>query len=410
MATFLRLRDLSWLLLAASCASGGRTAPEERVFFPPPPDPPRIQFLMAIADGRDLEGGPSGLDRILFGEQGGVRKPLVRPFGVVYHEGQVFVTDTRLGVVIVVDLRRKKVDLAPIKGRGRTTKPMAVDVGPEGRIYVADAGRRQVVVYDRDWKYLAEWGPFEKGSVPIDVRAVGERVYVVDGMRSGGCVRVLDRRTGKQLFVLGRKADRREFLRAPTSVDVDENGNVFVVDTIFCRVYVWDKDGHFIRHIGEPGDVVGQFGRPKGIACDGRVVYVLDNAFENCQLFDFAGRPLMFFGGSGVKPGLMYMPAHLWVGSEGLEYFKDRLDPDFRAEKLIIVTNQFGPNKLAFYALGRHRKFKYEDVELPAAPIPEPAEPKGGPPGRRSLHGKPGSAGESSGGRGGRREADGGGR
>ncbi len=373
----------SVIFLLGSCASAGsREGEQEKVFYPEPPDPPRIQFLMAIADGEDLEGGPSGLDSLLFGGKKKGGKPLLRPFGVTFHEGKAYITDTRLGVVIIADLEKKKVDLAPVKGRGRTMKPMAVEVLEDGRILVADAGRRQIVFYDRNWKYQAEWGPFGKGSVPVDVKVKGNRVYVVDGNRKGGSLRVLDLKTGKELFVLGKKETRAEFLRGPTSVAVDDKGFIYVVDTIYCQVYVWDKDGNFVRHIGEPGDMAGQFGRPKGIGVSENLLFVLDTAFENCQLFDLDGRILMFFGGPGTGPGQMYMPAKIWVGDEGLEYFKDRIDPDFKAEHLILVTNQFGPNKLAFYALGHHKKFKYPKSELPEVPskqAPEEDPAKKGP-------------------------------
>ena len=35
-----------------------------------------------------------------------------------------------------------------------------------------------------------------------------------------------------------------------------------------------------------------------------------------------------------------------------------------------VVTSQFGPRKVSFYALGKSKKFAYPPIELPIAPTP----------------------------------------
>jgi hypothetical protein len=59
------------------------------------------------------------------------------------------------------------------------------------------------------------------------------------------------------------------------------------------------------------------------------------------------------------------------VGTDGLSLFADELEPDFEPEQLIVVTSQFGPRKVSFYALGKSKKFRYPDVDLPESPTPE---------------------------------------
>ena len=78
----------------------------------------------------------------------------------------------------------------------------------------------------------------------------------------------------------------------------------------------------------------------------------------------------MFFGGSGVAPGSMYLPADIWVGKDGLDLFTADVEPDFEPEMLMVVTSQFGPRKVSFYALGKSKKFAYPPIELPNAPTP----------------------------------------
>jgi len=149
-------------------------------------------------------------------------------------------------------------------------------------------------------------------------------------------------------------------LRGPTNTALDAQGSAYVVDTIDGRVPVFDASGELVRYVGSPGSSVGNLARPKGIACLDEFVFVNDAAFENCQIFDRTGSPLMFFGGPGNGPGCFNLPAGVSATREGLELFREQLDPEFEAEALVIVTNFYGA-RLAFYALGRSRRFSYPD-------------------------------------------------
>ena len=70
------------------------------------------------------------------------------------------------------------------------------------------------------------------------------------------------------------------------------------------------------------------------------------------QIFDPAGHVLTFFGSAGNFPGAMNLPAGLALHEGDLDLFADRIHPAFQAERLVVVTNQFGPNKVSVYALG----------------------------------------------------------
>ncbi|MFQ5504239.1 MAG: 6-bladed beta-propeller, partial [Planctomycetota bacterium] len=343
--------------------------PEEIVLFPEPPDPPRVQFLRSIQQASDVEPSRSGLDTLLFGEDPAESRRLVRPFGCTVHDGVVYVTDTRLALILRIDIKGRELRAIAPKGRAKLRKPMNLCFAPDGTLYVADAGRRQVVVLTPEFGYANAFGPFDGRSKPLDVIVHGQRLYVVD---SGSfCVRVLDRGSGKQLLKFGDDEENaNEFMRGPTGIAVDKNGYAYVSDTIYGRVYVWDRDGNFVRHIGSDGagDSVGDFFRPKGLAVADNTLYVLDSAFENCQVLSLNGDPLMFFGGPGIGPGRLYMPATIWIGTEGLELFRDQLADDFEAERLILIISQFGPRKLSFYAFGRSRNFEYPETKLPDVP------------------------------------------
>jgi hypothetical protein len=93
------------------------------------------------------------------------------------------------------------------------------------------------------------------------------------------------------------------------------------------------------------------FVRPKGIAVDrDGILYAVDAGFQNVQMFNEEGELLMFFGGPYAGPGTMYLPAKVIVDYDHLHLFEDLVDPAYEAKHLVIVTNQYGWDKVAIYA------------------------------------------------------------
>lgn len=135
-----------------------------------------------------------------------------------------------------------------------------------------------------------------------------------------------------------------------------------MVDTIDCRASVFDPTGKFLRYLGGPGDVVGQFARPKGIAVDRNgFIYVVDAAFENCQIFSPQGEIALAFGGPGSSSGCMVLPTKVLIAENGLEYFQKYAAPEFKIAYLVFVANQHGPRKVNVYGFGRSEKHTYPD-------------------------------------------------
>lgn len=362
-----RVARLGLVLGASVClAWGACKEPPERaagpiVFYPSAPAPPRIQFLRSISSDKDLEDQQSSLDNLLFGEQEKT-KVIRAAYGCAVRDGKVYLCDPRLGGVIVIDLAAQTMDPMPASGRGGLISPINLAFAADGRLYVADSTRSQIVVYGPDLAYEAEFGPFgTDGGRLVEVEVTEDRLYVIDVKAK--LVRVLDRRSGEELFSFGQRQISQEILVAPTNLTIDSEGNVYVVDTIRCEILVFDSEGVYLRTLGLLGDGAGAFARPKGIAYDDDRLFVLDAAFANCQILGLDGTPIMFFGGAGNGPGQMYLPSAVWVGTDGLKYFERDLVDTFQAQRLIITTNQYGPRKVNFYALGEDRRFDYDAYE-----------------------------------------------
>lgn len=335
-----------------ACQATDSRPPAALVFYPDPPDPPRMQFLRSIGGAADLDGERGGFDQLLFGAPLEA-EPFRTPYGVLLHDGRALVCDMEQGALLELELATNRLAPLALDGRARMTKPVNLARADDGVLYVADLGRRQVVVLDGERRWQAEFGPWGEASRPVDVDVAGDELYVTDA--GAACVRVLARADGVERRVLGQGV-----LRGPTNLALDADGNAYVVDTIDGRVAVFDRAGALVRHLGSPGSSVGNLARPKGIACFGELVFVNDAAFENCQIFDRAGNPLMFFGGPGAGPGCFNLPAGVFACAAEPGLFEAELAPDFEAEAFVVVTNFYGA-RLAFYALGKSKRFVYPD-------------------------------------------------
>jgi DNA-binding beta-propeller fold protein YncE len=91
----------------------------------------------------------------------------------------------------------------------------------------------------------------------------------------------------------------------PTGVAVDQEGNLYVCDTMNDRIEIFDAEGKFISTFGKNGDGPGYFGRPKGIAIDSDGhIWVTDGMQDRVQVFNQDTQLLIAFGGHGLLPGM----------------------------------------------------------------------------------------------------------
>ncbi|MDD5176542.1 MAG: 6-bladed beta-propeller [Sterolibacterium sp.] len=354
------------LLLAfvvlAGCVSAPVKAPveTEAVFYPSPPDPPRIQYLATFAGLKDLEGERSALADFVAGEDSG--EDLKRPYGATIREGKIYVADNQLGGLAIFDLKAKQFSVLSGSGGGRMQRPLTIKIDKDGTRYVTDSGRQQVLVFDDKDNFVTTLGV--KGEFkPVDTAILGDRLYMVDIEHHE--VRVMDKRSGKLLFKFGKAGSGEGELYHPTNIAIGPDNDVFVVETSNFRVSRFTSEGKFVRSFGEAGQGAGHFARPKGIAVDRNgLIYVGDAAFQNVQIFDNSGRPLMAFGQpKDGLPGMLNLPAGVSIDYDNVALFRDKADPKFAIEYLILVVSQFGPNKVDVFGFGKKAGVDYPREE-----------------------------------------------
>lgn len=335
-------------LIVCSCTSdlSKSTLTDDLVIYPPPPDTTRIQYLTSISVSSDINGKQSAFNRFLYGEE--VPKPLIKPYGVTVSDSMVYICDTGLGGLVLLDLSKKSFDYFIPKGRGQLQLPLNCSVDDNGFLYVADGNRRQVVVFNPEGKYFSEFGEPAETYKPTDVVVRGDRIYVASIKDQK--IYVYNKETYSLLFKFPEMEPGDDgYLYQPTNLFVNSSF-IFVSDLGDNRVKKFSIEGDFQSFVGGPGYYAGQLMRPKGVTVDEQSnLYVVDAAFENVQIFNNEGKVLMFFGGPYSSHGDMWLPADVTISYKGLEYFSKYLDDSFILKYLIFVTNQYGPDKLSVY-------------------------------------------------------------
>lgn len=338
-----------FLCLVAACARSPDQTDRPAIFYPLPPDVPRVQYLTSIGSTADLPAPRTAWADFILGPEP-TQGQLWKPYGVAMDGTRLFVCDTVLNNVLVFDLAEGGVKaLSTNLGADVLRNPINITIAPDGTKYVADALRRQVVVFGPDDRYVTSFG--EMGDVaPCDVVVDGDRLLVAD--LAGDEIEVRDRLSGELIGRIGGSGNEPGQFHSPTNLALGPDGTVRVTDTHNFRVQRLTREGEFISTFGSIGTGFGNFSRPKGVAVDpeGRV-YVVDAAFNNVQIFDENNTLLMFIGGAGPDRSNLDLPADVEIVTDpdAIALFERHVAPRHRIGHLILVSSQFGEGRVNVY-------------------------------------------------------------
>lgn len=356
----------SFLCTAPGCSSGlkvntdteskGDTGEKtDYIFYPTLPNTPRYQYLTTFSTTADIEKKKSKFFKFVVGDKDEKPRGIRKAYGVDMIDGVIYVCDSGGSSVVTLNLKTRTLGYLGTKGSGKLIKPINLAIDKTDKLlYVADVGRKQILCYTLGGKVKKFYGKLDQFTKPVDVDITRDKLYVCDVGKHQ--VLVLDKKEGKILYSIGKAGSKEGELYHPTNIHI-RNDRLYVSDTTNFRIQIFDLEGKFLATFGKIGDLPGTFTRPKGVAVDREgIIYVVDAAFENVQVFDQQYRLLLFMLGPGYERHNINLPAGVAVVYDNLEYFKKYLSPQFNAEYLLLVTSNFGLNKVNIYAFGKYNQ------------------------------------------------------
>lgn len=340
---------LSSLLIFSGCHSkklAREKAARPLVIYPSPPDTARIQYLTKITTSLDLGKKQDFFTKFLVGAE--QPKIMVKPYGIAIHKGKLYVCDPYGGGMEIIDLEKKSFDFFKPSGKGLLKNPINCFVDDNGYLYVADAGRFQIVVFDENGNFVKSFGEAEKFK-PNDVCVYDNKIFVAN--MADRKINVYSKDSINKLLYSFPEVQpgERGALYSPTNIAIS-NEKIYVSDFGDYKIKYYTLDGKLIDTIGSLGSNPGQFSKIKGIAVDHESnVYAVDVAFENVQIFNKEGKLLLVIGGHYEGPGGLIIPAKVMIDYDNLKYFQQYVDPSYDLKYLIFVTSQYGPDLINVY-------------------------------------------------------------
>jgi len=319
---------ISLIFLSPISAFGGKKKKDEapkkvpvidysNIVWPNPPAIARIRYQAFYAAQKisQVEGPPTKkqkwMDRLAGTQPISDRKvlyQLAEPYGVaVDSKGNLYVADQKVGAIFVFNTETRDVDLIKNKINAHFVRIIGLAMDDGDRLFVSDPGLRHVLVFDSAHKAedVITDGLVSPGALAIDRE--NRLLYVSDVDLDQ--VLVYDADSLKLKRKMGTTGHNHELttpgdFAKPTGLAVDQEGNLYVADTLNNRIEIFDADGKFISTFGKAGDGPGYFARPKGVAIDGDGhIWVADGMQDRVQVFNKESQLLISFGGHGLLPG-----------------------------------------------------------------------------------------------------------
>lgn len=332
------------VVIATGCASRWalRTAePAVPLQWPPRPAAAKVTYVRSLHGLARTGRSGSFLKALVYGRDAGEPDAFVLPVAVAL---------SRDGRIAVADLGRRCVHLyvpgveryARLVGGDRETiaSPVAVIFDDAGRLYASDSTGK---VFAFDASGTLRFTIRGAGDEPF-LRPTGlaysparELLFVVDTAASRVHAFAPD---GKHAFSFGGRGEGAGSFNYPTHIFRTSAGELYVTDALNFRIAIFDEWGRPRGSFGRHGDGSGDLALPKGLAVDrDDVVYVVDGLFDNVQLFDRSGTFLLTLGSRGIDFGEFWLPSGAFISEGGDLYVCDTYN---RRVQVFRITDRYG--------------------------------------------------------------------
>lgn len=322
------LLTLLLALVVAGCASAptvidfhpGTEGLPPALVWPGSPEPQKLEYAgMLLGEQNFVRIGTESTGKRLLrwltglGDGEDRIEQLVRPqSGVVDSSGRILVTDSGNPSVFVFDEANGSYEVWREAMSGLDfLSPVGIAEHPSGGYLVVDADLAAVFFLSPDGMPLGRFTADELlRPTGLAIDADNGNVYVAD--KDASHVKVYSPR-GELLQTIGEPGTGEGQLNAPLHVHVGGD-RLFVSDALNANVQVFAKDdGRLLGQIGRRGLYVGNLVRPKGVTTDSDGnLYIVESYYDHLLIYNQAGEFLLPIGGTGTGIGQFFLPAGVW--------------------------------------------------------------------------------------------------
>lgn len=305
--------------------------------WPPTPNPKKVAYLGGL---RQFTPVGRSLSTIIFGQNpaGMIVKPVAIAVG---NDGRMAIADAgKRGVHFYIPSQQKYVLLSKA-GEEEFLSPVSVMFDSNLNLLVSDSMLAKVFVFSENGSYLKEIIPpqsraFARPTGLTYQESDENRLYVVDSKTNQ--VSIFNHQ-GQYLKSFGKRGIGHGDLNIPTHIASGADGKIYINDAMNFRAQVFTPKGEFVTMFGHHGDGSGDFAMPKGIAVDQHgTIYVAEMLFDTVQLFSPQGDYLLSIGSKGKGPAEFWMPSGLFIDRDNKLYVCDTYNQRIQIFQLYGAT------------------------------------------------------------------------
>jgi sugar lactone lactonase YvrE len=286
----------------------------------------RLLFALTLLAGCDPATSPPGRPDLVWGRRGLSDGRLQKPRAMAIDEhDQLYIADMTGRIqVFSGDGQFLRVWQTPASENG---KPCGLSFDRQGNLLVADTHYYRVLCYTPDGNLLEDQTiggtcgrqPGEFNFVTDCCQDAEGNYYVAEYGEYDRIQKFSPDR--KFLLQWGSHGSEPGQFSRPQSIEVDQQGLVWVTDACNHRIQVFDARGSqatLVKTWGQHGGQPGRLSYPYGLVLDAQgAVYVAEFGNHRVQKFTREGESLGVWGVHGRQPGELYQPWALVKDSQG---------------------------------------------------------------------------------------------
>ena len=160
----------------------------------------------------------------------------------------------------------------------------------------------------------------------------------------------------RQLVVVGEldlKFNKGQGFKGPSGIDVNRQGDVAVTDYNGHCVFVFNKEGNFLKKIGKEGTDPGQFKYPTGVLfLNDNEILIADELNNRIQRINIqTGTVIKTFGKKGNRKGHFKTPLSICLDDTEriviTEFYNNRVQVMSKEGEALFTIGDSGPEKLS---------------------------------------------------------------